>query len=419
MHIHHGIATHAVLLLGAWLARPACASSAAATPAASQPNSTRMARSMMARGDGIMTASGGVSAALQAGFLQKAFTALAAQYADDDIRGYVRTSAAAAAPFLANATCDALGYPLDRLANGNALLALASAGGNDTNALGAAAAALALRRSIDLTRRTPEGGLWYYVYPQWSYLDGMYSLAPFYTAWATASANRSNTTAAALDDVLRQLELLWRHCRHAATGLLVHGYDAARAAAWADPRTGASPHVWGRSLGWYAMAVVDTAEALAAAAGTGTGTAYSHRERVLGRWRALAPALLGAVDARSGAWWQVLDRPGRAGNYIESSASAMFAYALLKAARLGFFRDEEELAAEARRVGVRAHAYLTRTFVVEEPDGSLAYNGTVSVCSLNSSATYEYYVNQPILYNSVLGSAAYVFASLEVERLNL
>ncbi len=30
----------------------------------------------------------------------------------------------------------------------------------------------------------------------------------------------------------------------------------------------------------------------------------------------------------------------------------------------------------------------------------------------------QYYVSQPILYNSVLGSAAFVLASLEYERLD-
>ena len=31
----------------------------------------------------------------------------------------------------------------------------------------------ALRKSIDLQPRNAAGGLWYFVYPYWSYLDGM------------------------------------------------------------------------------------------------------------------------------------------------------------------------------------------------------------------------------------------------------
>ncbi|KAI0012051.1 Six-hairpin glycosidase-like protein [Xylariaceae sp. FL0662B] len=380
-----------------------------------------MATSIMSRSQGIMTGNGGSSELLQAGVTQKALSALIEQYADDaitpDIRAYVERSAASVVPFVSNATKDALSYPLDRLSNGNALLGLTLDGKNrsSTTSRSFAAAAEGLRRSIDLNRRNPEGGLWYFTYPQWSYLDGMYSLAPFYTIYATTTASSSsshrsaNTTAGALDDTVYQLELLRDHTRDAATGLLAHGYDASRTASWADPATGASPHVWGRSLGWYAMALVDTLAVLAAPEFCG------YRERLLGMFRDLAAAVVAAADPPTGAWWQVMDLPGRAGNYIESSGSAMFAYALLKGARLGYLEGAQ--AASAAAAGSRAHAYLTDAFVVREANGTLGYNGTVSVCSLNSTASYEYYIGQPILYNSVLGSAAYVFASLEVERL--
>jgi rhamnogalacturonyl hydrolase YesR len=113
----------------------------------------------------------------------------------------------------------------------------------------------ALRRSIDLQPRNSEGGLWYYSYPDWSYLDGMYSFAPFLTEYTLASNSFSST---AIEDVVQQLDLLWRHCYDNKTGFLRHGYDAHRKAAWADPITGTSRHVWGRSLGWFAMALMDT-----------------------------------------------------------------------------------------------------------------------------------------------------------------
>ncbi|KAI4593668.1 hypothetical protein KJ359_009152 [Pestalotiopsis sp. 9143b] len=390
---------------------------------AATPYSQQMAASIMSRGQGIMTGSGGTSELLQAGFTQKAFTALAAQYADDDadladeVRAYVVRSAESVAPFVANATKDALEYPMDRLSNGNALLAFSEshpAGANLT-------AAAALRASIDLNRRNDEGGLWYFTYPYWSYLDGMYSLAPFYTLSALANAkNDTNATKAALDDVLLQLDLLWQHCRNETSGLLVHGYDASRTAVWADPATGASPHVWGRSLGWYLMALVDTLEILSSSSYSASTCSLlkSYARRVGDKFRSLAPAVAAAADPASGAWWQVLDEPGADGNYIESSGSAMFAYALLKGSRLGYLDGVNSSATNFADIGVRATDYLTSTFVVDNGNGTLGYNGTVSVCSLNSTASYEYYVGQPINYNSVLGSAAYVLASLEVERLS-
>ncbi|KAK6072686.1 glycosyl Hydrolase Family 88 [Seiridium cupressi] len=364
---------------------------------ASSPYSKQMAASIMSRRQGIMTGSGGSSELLQAGFVQKAFAALVAQYPSNDsftaeVKKYIRDSAASVAPFVSNATKDALSYPMDRLSNGNALLALSdsflpSSGSGSNTTVDYAAAAEALRLSIDLNRRNNESGLWYFVYPYWSYLDGMYSLAPFYTLYtldAAASSSSVNTTA--LDDVLLQLELLWQHTHNETSGLLVHGYDASRTAVWADPETGASPHVWGRSLGWFAMALVDTLEMLSGAEEACHLTRYATR---LGEmFRSLAAALVGAVDVASGAWWQVMDEPGREGNYIESSGSPMFAYALLKGARLGYL-DGAAAAAAASQVGVRARTYLTDTFVVDNGNGTLGYNGTVSVCSLNSTASYE------------------------------
>ncbi|KAI1188777.1 Six-hairpin glycosidase-like protein [Nemania serpens] len=367
-----------------------------------------MASSIISRGQGVMTGKGGSSEALQAGFVQKALTALSVRYPESatPYELYLQKSASSTIPFLSDASLDALTYPLDRLSNGNALLALSP--GKNTSSYRATADAL--RESIDLNLRNAQGGLWYFVYPFWSYLDGMYSLGPFYAQYTlTRSPSNSKTTSSALNDMLYQFDILWRHNRNSSTGLLVHGYDATLAAVWANQKTGASPYVWGRSLGWYSMALLDTLEVLEK-----EKAPSKFRTPLLEKFQSLMPAVIKAVDPKTGGWWQIVDQPRRAGNYIESSATAMFSYSLLKGARLGYLPSK--LAPTAIKVATRAQKYLTDTFVVHEADGTLGYNGTVAVCSLNSTASYEYYVGQPLLYNSVLGSAAYVLASLEAER---
>lgn len=72
-----------------------------------------------------------------------------------------------------------------------------------------------------------------------------------------------------------------------------------------------------------------------------------------------------------------------------------------------------------KATALRAYAYTTKEFVVDYGNGTLGYNQTVTVCSLNSTASYEYYVGQPINFNAPLGAAAFVLASLEMERLGL
>lgn len=364
------------------------------SPATAGPpqNSTRystwMASSLITRRDGIMTGKGGVSEPLQAGFTQKAFKALVAQYPDNEIHAqdYLEASVESGIPYLSNATTDASSYPLDRLSNGNALISLSTgAQGRSPNKTSSFKAAVdGLRQSIDLNRRNSEGGLWYFTYPNWSYLDGMYSLVPFYTLY-TVSYSGSNGTLfnqTAIDDLTSQVDLIWKHCLNASSGLLVHGYDDSLTAVWANPITGASPHVWGRSLGWFLMALVDTMEILPRASSTSKTI-----ETLMEKFRSLSVAVIQAVDPVTGGWWQIMDLPGREKNYIESSGSAMFTYALLKGHRLGYLNHNTTVTAPV--VARRAYEYLTDAFIIRELNGTLGYNGTVSVCSLNSNASYE------------------------------
>lgn len=349
------------------------------------PWSIQMADSIMARKQGIMTGAGGSSELLQAGFTQRALTSLIEVYhgtrAAARAQEYIRDSAVSTAPFLSNASYQALSYPLDRLSNGIAMLTTPSA--NATEAAELKAAALALRQSINVNRRNQFGGLWYYVYPEWSYLDGMYSLAPFYTFYSLTQESTVNTTA--LSDMQKQMDLLWQHNRNQTSGLLVHGYDASRTAVWANPVTGASPIVWGRSLGWFAMSLVDTLDVIKSNKAK-SDAAEKQAADLLAMFRDLAPAIMAAADPKTGAWWQVVDQPNREKNYIESSGSAMFAYSLMKGARMGLL---DSGASKARTIGLKAQKYLTDTFVVKNGDGTLSWNGTVAVCSLNSTAAYE------------------------------
>jgi rhamnogalacturonyl hydrolase YesR len=331
-----------------------------------------MAKSIMSRQQGILASTSDRSNLLQAGFTQKAFRQVIQQHPHQSgIASYMHSSVASVIQTINNATLD-ITYPLDRLSSGNGLIYAYRETGNQSyrNAYEA------LRDSVDLQPRNDEGSLWYYTYPNYTYLDGMYSLAPFL-------ALNSNSTAP--DEVIRQLDLAWKHTYHPSSGLLVHGYDASKRAVWASNSTGASPHVWGRSLGWYCMALLDTLDLLPTSAQVARSWLREHFEELM-------KGVVGAVDGKTGAWWQVIDLPGQKGNYIESSASAMFVYALLKGMRKGYLehmaKDHESNGTYAG-VASRAYEYIVETFVVVNGNGTLGWNGTVGVCSLNSSATYE------------------------------
>jgi unsaturated rhamnogalacturonyl hydrolase len=103
-----------------------------------------------------------------------------------------------------------------------------------------------LREQLRTHPRTAEGGLWHkQIYPHQMWLDGLFMGQPFAAQYA-----RTMGDTALMNDVARQFLLVARHTRDPRTGLMYHGWDAARAQKWADSATGLSPSFWGRAMGW-------------------------------------------------------------------------------------------------------------------------------------------------------------------------
>ncbi|KAJ4308633.1 hypothetical protein N0V94_009275, partial [Neodidymelliopsis sp. IMI 364377] len=340
------------------------------------PLSVQMARSIVSRHEGIYTSSGDSSGPLQAGFVQKILNRLTVQYPNHTLTPtftwYITQSADSLLGIFGNTT-SALKYSMDRLSSGNAFIELYSS----TRQEQYKSAVEVLKTSVDSNQRNSEAGLWYYVYPNWSYLDGMFSFGPF---WALYTALYAPGEVQAWEELARQFQLLAEHCEYQGEngtegGLLVHGYDDSKTAVWANNSLGQSPHVWGRSLGWYVIGLLDTVEILDQHCGqqqncTGAQGVRAHLlQDFTGRMEAIARA----VDAATGAWWQVLDQPGREGNYVESSGSSMFVYALLKGVRKGYLTSNTTSYVD---IGRRAYGYLEKTFVVNNGNGTLGWNGT-------------------------------------------
>ncbi|MFN7052189.1 MAG: glycoside hydrolase family 88 protein, partial [Gemmobacter sp.] len=130
-------------------------------------------------------------------------------------------------------------------------------------------------------------------------------------------------------------------------------------------------------------------------------------------------AILLAITARQGAsglWPQVLDAPDLAGNYDESSASAMFAYALLRAARAGLAGDGE--ADLLRNAGLRALTALESTRLVAE-NGTIRMAGICHVAGLGAlSGPYRdgspaYYLTEQVVSDDSKGVGPLMMAYAE------
>ncbi|WYZ36847.1 hypothetical protein EsH8_II_000353 [Colletotrichum jinshuiense] len=259
-----------------------------------------------------------------------------------------------------------------------------------------------LRQQLNRWPRTPSGGFWHRapIYEDQMWLDGIYMADTFYATYVHLFEPGNAT---AWDEIALQFDLIEAHTRNHTSNLLVHGYDEARDAVWADPVTGASPLVWNRAVGWYLMALVDTLQVFP--------PSHPGRARLLGYLAALADGLARSQDA-GGGWWLIMNEgyEAREGNYIESSAAAMFAYGLLRGVRDGL------LDARYEAVGLRAYDLLVADFVREDAGDLISFLGTVRVGSLNSDASFEYYVSIPIVENDHRGGGAFIFAAIEAEK---
>ena len=122
---------------------------------------------------------------------------------------------------------------------------------------------------------------------------------------------------------MKQILLIARKTYDPATGLYYHGWDESREQKWASRETGCSPNFWSRSIGWYGAAIVDVGL-------LATGNRRT-RQRTANSAKDLAQTMVKYQDPQSGTWYQVTDQGARKGNYLESSATALFIYTLVKA----------------------------------------------------------------------------------------
>jgi len=199
------------------------------------------------------------------------------------------------------------------------------------------------------------------------------------------------------------------------TGLLYHGYDFSHKAVWASPDRGHSPEVWDRALGWYAMALVDVLEITSKPLPPQAQTAITNlRSTLLQILNTLAPNIVKSADPKSGVWWLVITQPGRERNYFESSGSAMYVYALLRAVRLGYVKDPDGSIVRAMQ---RAYQYMISNWVIANTDGTMSWTNTVQVGSLDTTGDFNYYVGVPTVVNDLKGLAAFLLASFEFEQL--
>jgi len=262
-------------------------------------------------------------------------------------------------------------------------------------------AAAILRQQLAWQPRNKLGGFWHKLkYPSQMWLDGLYMAAPFYAAYTSAN-NAPNDYA----DIINQFVWMEKYSRDARTGLLYHGWDESRVQKWANPKTGQSPEFWTRAMGWYMMGLVDVLDYIP--------ENYPRRSELIGIIQRLSAAIIQYQDKDSGVWWQITNKGFHKDNYLESSSTAMFVFALAKSIRKGY------LAQNYLPAVTKAYNGMLATFLEKDTKGVLHYTKAVSGAGLGGvpyrDGTYNYYVSEPKRDDDLKAIGPFMQACLEME----
>ena len=255
--------------------------------------------------------------------------------------------------------------------------------------------------------RTSEGALWHKsIYPYQIWLDGLYMACPFNAEYAKRYLG-GKARRACQEDILNDFLVAAKRTYDPETKLYRHAWDETLSMPWCDQKTGQSQHCWGRGLGWYVMAAAEVLEMIPQDV-----KGWSELKEI---FQGICAELPKWTDSATGMWYQVMDQPGREGNYVESTCSAMFIYAMLRGSRLGY------LDSSVRDFAVESYGKFIKRFVREDAGGLISITDCCAVGGLGGKqmrmGDFEYYLSEPIRDNDPKGVGPFIWASLEMERL--
>lgn len=281
-------------------------------------------------------------------------------------------------------------------------------------------------------------------YNQQVWLDGTFMGLPFYTL-AGPEQNAEKT-----DDYFTDAanQLLWVDTLtyDSDKNLWRHAYDNTKKQGWAtkdfywpyadeeaqDKISGRSAHAWARAMGWYAMACMEVMDNMQACKISPSDKNY---QAILALFQKIMKGVVAVQDAKTHVWYQVLDANYTAKelthkgsnkkadvsgikNYLESTASAIFSYCLLKGYNKGWLDETYKEAGEAAYCGV------VKQFVTDNGNSKIKLTKCCNKGSLNMEngydGSYASYLNTKefkVVDNDSKGTGPFIWASLEAEKL--
>ncbi len=249
--------------------------------------------------------------------------------------------------------------------------------------------------------RTLEGGYWHkLIYQHQMWLDGLYMASPFMAQYG-AEFNRPEW----IDEAVKQFTLCHKHTYDAETGLYHHAWDESKSQRWANPETGHSPNFWGRSIGWWFMALVDALDYIP--------EGHSGRADMISWIQGLADTLPKYQD-KAGLWYQVIDQPNCEENFPEASVTSQCMYAYAKAVNKGY------IDAKYKAVAEKAFKGLKDKLLVENADGTLTLTRCCQVGGLGGhpyrDGSFEYYIGEKMRDNDAKATGPFIMGCIELNK---
>lgn len=265
--------------------------------------------------------------------------------------------------------------------------------------------------------RTKEGVYWHKaIYANQVWLDGIFMGLPFYCNYAVQTM-KPKKAEKYLNDAVDQMVKTDYRTYDEQTQLWKHAWDETHQQFWANKEDGKSQHCWARALGWYVMAMTECLDAMP--------ENYARRQEVIDLLNKAMKSVVKYQDKKTGVWYDVLDVKSDK-NYLESTASSMFAYVLLKGYRKGYLSEEY------LKAGVKAYNGILKQFIKVNADKTISLTRCCAVSGLGPGpgpyvkkpnykrdGSFEYYMSEPIRDNDAKGVGPFIWASLEMEQQGL
>ncbi|MFS8202223.1 glycoside hydrolase family 88/105 protein [Streptomyces sp. CWNU-52B] len=256
-------------------------------------------------------------------------------------------------------------------------------------------ASVQLRQTFPSYPRTSDGGMFHSkakVGQLWG--DGVYMAQPFLALYGETFGDG----AYCYEEAAKNVVVYFDRLKEPAKGLLYHAYDEDGSEAWASGTGHHSKYHWARAIGWFGMTAVDLLEVLPAG--------HPRRAALIDIVRFLAAGYQRYQDQATGLWYQVVDRGGDAQNWLETSASSMYAFTIARGVERGYLPSTYQAVADRGYAGVQGRVSI----------GSDGLTNITDICVGTNVGDLQFYYDRARLTNDFHGLGAYLIMNEQFTR---